>query len=87
MYHIIMLQRVSISTKPRLPIQVRVQRRARTVPTAALNSQDIVYGSEILGKGIILFTMFYCGFNYLYYKEARERMEEQQKKDNEKDRK
>lgn len=34
-----------------------------------------------IGKGIILFTMFYCSMNWLMYKQSREEWEKQNKKD------
>lgn len=33
-----------------------------------------------IGKGIILFTMFYTGLNYFYYKRLREEEEKNNKK-------
>ena len=29
--------------------------------------------SHITGKGIVLFTMFYCGLNWMYYKSLQEK--------------
>lgn len=36
------------------------------VPVAALPSVDVSY---FVGKSIILFTMFYCGLNWLHYRD------------------
>lgn len=32
--------------------------------------------SYYVGKGIMLFTMFYCGMNWYHYREVRKQMEE-----------
>ena len=32
-------------------------------------------GTYIVGQGIVLFTMFYCSMNWLYYKRMREDIE------------
>lgn len=33
--------------------------------------------SYYVGKGIVLFTMFYCGMNWYHYRDLRKRMEEE----------
>lgn len=63
--------RVGMKTSPRLPL------------SRALASADLIHASEVFGKGIILFTGFYCTLNYMYYKELREKIEE--KRSDEKD--
>lgn len=40
---------------------------------------DIEFTTYIVGKGIILFTMFYCGLNWLHYRELNK--DNKQKKD------
>lgn len=37
---------------------------------------DPVTTSYFIGKGVILFTMFYCSMNWWYYKRTREDMED-----------
>lgn len=32
-------------------------------------ASDIGFATHIVGKGIILFTMFYCSLNWLHYRE------------------
>lgn len=44
-------------------------------------TNDIVYIQEatyLIGHGIILFTMFYCGLNWAYYREMRKRDEDKE---------
>lgn len=41
--------------------------------------QDIQTVTYFVGKGIILFTMFYCTLNWWFYKTEREREEERDK--------
>ena len=41
----------------------------------------------IVGKGIILFTMFYCSMNWWFYKRMREDIEKKNKKDENEDEK
>lgn len=55
-------------------------------------SPDIVdslnTGAYFVGKGIILFTMFYCSMNWVYYRGLRidaEKMEGNEKKNKKKD--
>ena len=33
------------------------------------SNHDLIYTSYLVSKGIILYTMFYCSLNWLYYKE------------------
>lgn len=53
--------------------------------TKALEATNgIVEASYYIGKGIILFTMFYTGLNYFYYKSLRDDAQNQHDKKNEK---
>lgn len=58
----------------------------RPVAVRASLAQVLNEQSYLIGKGITLFVGFYCGLQYFYYKEARERIEKEQeaKKDKEK---
>ena len=40
--------------------------------------------SYFVGKGIILFTMFYCSMNWWHYKRMREEIEKENEKENKK---
>lgn len=39
----------------------------------------VVHGSEIAGKGIGLFVLFYCTMNWWYYRRTREDLEKKGK--------
>lgn len=45
--------------------------RSRCVARASV-SESLVTASYVVGKGITLFTMFYCTLNYMMYRKARE---------------
>lgn len=62
----------------------------RTIKTQASLVETLEYSSYIIGKGIIVFTMFYCSLNWLHYKNLREQNEKDNKnkdKDNDNDKK
>lgn len=42
--------------------------------------QMLTHNVHVIGDGIIYFTMFYCGLNYLYYKQIRENEEDEENK-------
>lgn len=44
-------------------------------PKAATITIDLIESSYFIGKGIILFTMFYCTMNWWFYKRTREDIE------------
>ena len=51
----------------------------RNVTCKAMDMNDaLTTGSYYVGKSIILFTMFYSGLNYFYYKNLREEAEKEQ---------
>lgn len=50
----------------------------RNVVTKAM-IPDISVSSYYIGKGIILFTMFYCSMNWLHYRNLRIKNEENKK--------
>lgn len=58
----------------------RLPNTSRSIQCKA-NLVDVSY---YVGKSIILFTMFYCGLNWLHYKELREREEKENDVDNKK---
>lgn len=55
--------------------------RVLVIPKVSNFDMTLVDMSYYLGKGIILYTMFFCGLNYFLYKSLRE----EQEKNNEKD--
>jgi hypothetical protein len=55
---------------------------SRVVTTKANIAETAVDASYYIGKGIILFTMFYTGLNYFHYKKLREDIEKSNKDDN-----
>lgn len=55
--------------------------RTLTVPRAS--GIDWEFSSYIVGKGIILFTLYYCTMNWWYYRRTAEDIEKK-KKDNKK---
>lgn len=76
-----------IINKPR-PVHSRLQRTiVPSVPRKSIVSRYGSYGIEnvlldasyLVGKGIILFTMFYCSLNWLHYKRMREDQEKDDK--------
>lgn len=64
--------------------KIYLHNRNNRVITTKLSDHDIVYGSYLVGKGIILYTMFYCSLNWLYYREQRKKIEKEDEKDNNK---
>ena len=55
----------------------------RKIPTRIHSdvARDLETASYFLGKGIILFTMFFCSLNYFFYRHQRELYERNQKDD------
>lgn len=43
----------------------------RIVPRAMLDWNTLNTEAYYIGKGVILFTMFYCGLNWAMYRDAR----------------
>lgn len=44
---------------------------------------DVEVASNLVGKSIVLFTMFYTTMNWWFYKRTREELEENEEKDTE----
>jgi hypothetical protein len=74
------------------PVMTRVwlvkKQRVINPPTQAFGIEQIVtIGSVIdttsylVGKSIILYTMFYCSLNWLHYRRLRKQLEDEEKKD------
>lgn len=64
---------------PRTP-NVRLvgsSRKKHIVPRAVTWVDSVEWGSYFVGKGIILFTMFYCSLNWLHYRNLRKSLEEE----------
>lgn len=62
-----------------VPAQTRTDSIACRVSAA-----DLEYGSYIVGKGIILFVMFYSSMNWWHYRAINKEIEKQTKKDGDK---
>ena len=75
----------------KIPVCNVVGRGGRNVPTLVQPRRQVTHAKKIVprssplpietatylvGKGIILFTMFYCGLNWLYYKELNKKNDE-----------
>jgi hypothetical protein len=71
--------RVMLPVKKRL-LLAPVRRFSITKPAPVKAQHSLLeVGSYYLGKGIILFTMFYCGMNWWHYREMRLKDEEENK--------
>ena len=64
---------INFSTRSRPMIKV-APRRFKRFPRASL-LETLNEQTYYVGKGIILFTMFYCSMNWWYYKNLREKIE------------
>lgn len=51
---------------------IRLVNKPRILTINKNNISDIEAVSYVVGKSIMLFTMFYCGLNYFFYKKMRE---------------
>ena len=51
------------------PRYIPSRKHIKIIKPRALPIEQITEVSYFVGKNILLFTMFYCGLNYLYYKE------------------
>ena len=58
-------------------IYLRTQNLCTHVKAYHDSGISLVDASYYLGKGIILYTMFYCGLNYFMYKSMREEYEKE----------
>jgi hypothetical protein len=47
--------------------------RKLIIKPRAIPIEQITETSYFIGKNILLFTMFYCGLNYLYYKKINDK--------------
>lgn len=75
---------------PRIPVNKLSLRKQSTPqqriqPKSFLN--DLNTTSYFIGKGIILFTMFYCTLNWAYYRGLRKEYEQEEKDDKDKKKK
>lgn len=60
--------RIPYKPLPIRPITVPVIRRRITLRPKAISSEIVTDIPYFISKSIILFTMFYYGLNYFYYK-------------------
>jgi hypothetical protein len=63
------------------PIVTRRMVRSFVIPDVV---ESLNTSSYFIGKGIILFTMFYCSMNWAYYRGMRKDLEKENEKKNEK---
>ncbi len=66
-------QFILVKKRPARPYFIQV----RATPIA----QDIETISYLVGKSVMLFTMFYCTLNWYHYRTQRKQHEESDKKD------
>lgn len=65
--------KVPMRSSAHAAIAPRAPKAIRLAPVRAL---DPVQTSYFVGKGITLFTMFYCTMNWWFYKRTREDLED-----------
>lgn len=53
--------------------------RPIVIKPVRVSAHDMVETSYYVGKGITLFTMFYCTMNWWFYKRLREDQEDEEK--------
>jgi hypothetical protein len=63
-------------------INVPVTKRILSKPPKAF-VDDLQFSTYIIGKGIIVFTMFYCSLNWWYYRNLNEEYDKETKKNDE----
>jgi hypothetical protein len=67
-------------TKPK-QYRIRPNLRNVRVPPPRFSTNDLVrtleYDIYVIGKSVILFTMFYCSMNWYYYRKMREEIEKE----------
>lgn len=64
----------SRGTRPLVAPERVVQYKKEVYVAKASMIEEVSY---YVGKGIVLFTMFYCGMNWYHYRDLRKRMEEE----------
>jgi len=69
---------VSLRCAPRVLPARYTQPRVRK-PLVTAPKFSVVDASAVVGKGVVLFTMFYTGLNWLMYRTVRIKAEEQDK--------
>lgn len=71
-----------IYVKPKLAVRCPV--RPITTPRRRISPKatplDVTEISYFVGKGIILFTLYYCSLNWMHYRRVRKEAEEKEKK-------
>lgn len=82
-YHPVKLYKKSKLIKCKHIYKIPILRSKTIVKSDILDTINTT--SYIVGKGIILFTMFYCTINWYHYKELNNKYEKEKEKDKEKE--
>ncbi len=82
-YRIVGKGRITGRMQP-LPINLRRRHNVETRYGGYGVENALVDASYFVGKGIILYTMFYCSLNWLFYKRLRESQEKRDDDNNKK---
>jgi hypothetical protein len=69
-----------LPTKP-LTLYKKLNKQVRNVQTKATFADAFIQGSEVIGQGIIVYVMFYCSMNWVFYRGLRKDKERSHKKD------
>jgi len=67
-----------IKVKTTVPRYLNVRPRV-IVPKVTLAEAQLVETSYLVGKGITLFTMFYCTLNWLFYRDLTSKTKDKHK--------
>jgi hypothetical protein len=73
--HVFVPKKIHVN-KVRTSVKYRERVKTQITPITV----DLETINYFVGKGIILFTMFYCSMNWFMYKRIREKTEETKKK-------
>lgn len=68
-------------TRTLVPSPRKVNLLVKSPPPRALmwNGVDVEQASYFVGKSITLFTIFYCGLNWVHYRELRKKQDDDDK--------
>lgn len=78
----------SIITPRHYVTMVSTPRKTKMPPTPAmLDWTTLNYEAYIIGKSIMLFTMFYCSMNWVYYRNLQKKQDDDDKNEKDKEKK